>query len=125
MKSSILRGVIVFMAGAGCATVMAQIGDEPLPPKSVEQWQKEATELLPKVALLGEYAEKFNDGLVGVRIDPIACGPRPPVPKMPAGAVDPRALHRGLAALRELETGYIVQDAAPVYAILKCKPRGD
>jgi hypothetical protein len=125
MKSSILRGVMVFMAGAGCATVMAQIGDEPLPPMPVEVWQKEATELLPKVALLGQYVEKTNNGLVGIQTDPIACGPRPPVPKMPAGAVDPRALQRGLAALRELEVGYIVQESAPVFAVLKCKPRGD
>ena len=114
MKGSIIRGVIIFMAGAGCATVMAQVGDEPLPPMSVEQWQKDATELLPKIALLGQYVQKANDGLVGIHIDPIACGPRPPVPKMPAGAVDPRPLQRGLAALRELETGYIVQDTSPV-----------
>ena len=125
MKGSIIRGVIIFMAGAGCATVVAQVGGDQLPPKSVEQWQKEATDLLPKVALLGEYVVKTNDGLVGINIDPIACGPRPPVPKMPAGAVDPRPLQRGLAALRELETGYIVQDSAPVFAVLKCKPRGD
>lgn len=125
MKNTLVRGVIIFMAGAGCATVMAQVGDEPLPPTSVEQWQKDATELLPKIALLGQYVQKTNDGLVGIHIDPIACGPRPPVPKMPAGAVDPRPLQRGLAALRELETGYIVQDSAPVFAVLKCKPRGD
>ncbi|HET9474648.1 MAG TPA: hypothetical protein VFO82_12200 [Steroidobacteraceae bacterium] len=125
MKGSIIRGVMIFMAGAGCATVMAQVGDEQLPPISVEQWQKDATELLPKIALLGQYVQKTNDGLVGIHIDPIACGPRPPVPKLPAGAVDPRPLQRGLAALRELETGYIVQDSAPVFAVLKCKPRGD
>ena len=121
MKGSIIRGVLIFMAGAGCASVMAQVvGDEQLPPMPVEVWQKEATELLPKVALLGQYAEIFKDGQVGIHTDPIACGPRPPVPKLPAGAVDPRPLHRGLAALRELETGYMVQDAAPVYAVLRC-----
>ena len=121
MKGSIVRGVLVFMAGAGCATVVAQVVGDPYPPTSIEEWQKKATELLPKVAELGYYVERTSDGTVGIRLDPIECGPKPPVPKVPEHAVDPRTLQRGLAALRELEVGYIVQDSAPVYALTRCQ----
>jgi hypothetical protein len=123
MKSSMIRGVIIFAAGAGCATVVAQVVDEPRPPITLERWQKLATDLLPHVAELGYYTERTSDGTVGIRLDPIACGPRPPVPKLPAGAVDSRELHRGLAALRELETGYLMEDPNPVYAVIRCQER--
>ena len=92
MKGSIVRGVLVFMAGAGCATVVAQVVGDPYPPTSIEEWQKKATELLPKVAELGYYVERTSDGTVGIRLDPIECGPKPPVPKVPEHAVDPRTL---------------------------------
>lgn len=121
MKGSIVRGALIFMAGAGCATVVAQVIGEPPPPTSIEEWQKKATELLPKVAELGYYVQRTSDGTVGIQLDPIACGPKPPVPKLPENAVDPRTLQRGLAALREIEVGFIVQDPAPVYAITRCQ----
>jgi hypothetical protein len=121
MKRSIIRGVVIFAAGAGCATVVAQVIGEDRPPTTVPEWQKLATEILPRVADLGYYVVKNNDGSVGIHLNPIECGPRPPVPKVPAGAVDLRELHRGLAALRELEVGYLMEDPNPVYAVIKCQ----
>jgi hypothetical protein len=121
MKGALIRGALVFAAGAGCATVVAQVTDWPPPPTTVEAFQERAAKLLPRIAELGYYVQTSQYGRTGIEGDPVACGPRPPQPKLPAGAVDPRLLEKGLAALSNINVGFIVRDGSPVY-LAKCQP---
>ena len=120
MKSTVIRTVLVFAAGAGCATLAGgMFAPEPI---TVEQFQERATGLLAQIDLLGRYVDLAEDGRVRIMIDPIACIPNPPSPKLPQGAVDSRYLRHGMAALMALEEGLILGVPEPVYTTGKCKP---
>ena len=121
MKGAFIRGLVIFAAGAGCATVVAQVADWPPPAITLEGFQERATKLLVQVAELGYYVQTSEHGRTGIEGDPIACGPQPPQPKLPAGAVDPRLLEQGLSALSNINIGYIVRDRTSVF-LTKCEP---
>ena len=121
MKGAFIRTVLVFAAGAGCATVVAQVADWPPPAITAEGFQERATKLLVQVAELGYYVQTSEHGRTGIEGDPIACGPQPPQPKLPAGAVNPILLEQGLGALSNINIGYIVRDKSSVF-LAKCQP---
>ena len=121
MKSSAIRLILAFAAGAGCATVLAG-GGFPTPPITVEEFQQRSIALLAEAEALGHYVGTIEDDRVGLFIDPIACVPNPPVPKLPAGAVDPRQMRRTLDAMQAINEALILGEPAPVYEIGKCKP---
>lgn len=120
MKSTIVRGFMLFAAGAGCASVVAGIYG--IPPITVEDYLSRNDKLLLDIQELGQYPVFHEDGKVGINIAPETCGPKPPAPKMPAGAVDPRLLRHGIKALMAINEGHWLGNAVPVYADDKCKP---
>lgn len=120
MKSSVVRSLVIFIAGAGCATVVA--GMYPGEPISQEQWQERATAVLAEVEALGGYVGIAEDGRVGIYTQVGACVPPIPIPKWPANAVDPRSLRKGAAALVAYNEGLLFEEPQPVYVLGKCKP---
>ena len=119
MKTSIIRGALLFAAGAGCATLAGGIySSAPITP---EQFQERANTLLTQLADLGGYVAIAKDGRVGIFTDPYSCVPTPK-PKMPANAVDLIMLHYGLEAMNVMNEGYLVDEPMPVYVVDKCKP---
>lgn len=121
MKTSAIRMLFAFVAGAGCAAMAA--GIYPREPITIEEFQERATVLIAEVEALGGYVGSIDDSRVGLFTDPIACVPNPPVPKLPVNAVDPRTLRRALGALEALNEAYILGEPVPVYELAKCKPR--
>jgi hypothetical protein len=120
MKSSVIRLLIAFAAGAGCATVLAGgFSSEPITP---EGFQQRSLAVLTELEALGQYVGTIEDDRVGLYTDPIACVPNPPVPKLPAGAVDPRRMRNAAAAVQAINEALILQDKAPVFEIAKCRP---
>lgn len=120
MKSSIIRGFLLFAAGAGCATVVA--GYEGAPPITVEDFQARLNKVLVELADLGRYPVFIDGGRVGINIAPYTCGPKPPIPKQPAYAVDPFLLSNAVQAATMVNQGYWVGEVAPVFEDGKCKP---
>jgi len=118
MKTAIIRGLFLFGAGAGCATVVAQVYYPP-PPITVGEWQARANKALIELSDLGLYVAYFEEGRVAVNL--IACPPEPR-PKMPANAVDQRLLDRSLGAMYSLNIGNSAAQKEPVFAVDKCKP---
>ena len=95
MKSSIVRGVLLFVAGAACATVLAGVMPGYM---GGEEWDTRMKAWLKEGELLGTYVIEVHDGRVFVNPEPIAC-PKPPQPKLPDAAVNPwlfaQAAHAG------------------------------
>jgi len=121
MKSTHVRTVGIFLAGAICATAVA--GLIPREPITVGQWQERATVLIAEVEALGGYVATLNTGVVGIATAPVACVPPSPKPKLPANAVDPRSLRAGLDALYLLNSNFIMNEGTPpVVEVGKCKP---
>jgi hypothetical protein len=118
MKSAILRGLLLFGAGAGCATAISQIAYPP-PPITLPELQGIADELLVRVADFGIYGAYIDENKIMVNL--IACPPSPR-PKYPAGAVDPYSLKRGLDMLGALETARLTGQREPFTAVEKCRP---
>lgn len=95
MKSSIVRGVLLFVAGAVCATVLA--GGMP-GYMGADEWDMRMKAWLKEGELLGTYVIEVHHGRAYVNPEPIAC-PKPPQPKLPDAAVNPwhlaQATHAG------------------------------
>lgn len=126
MKSMIVRGVITFAAGAGCATVVAQMY-EPLPEIGVVEYEKLGTELLFKLEQFGAYTVLVNDFGIGMQGNPSKCPPLPPVPKKPGDAADQRLVRRGMAGVVALNESRFAGQENFVYQVEKCEtppPRG-
>ena len=121
MKSTVVRTVLVFAAGAGCATLAGGLfgGPEPI---TVEQFQERVTSLNAQVEALGHYVLQAEDGRVLIMIDPIACIPNPPSPKLPYGSVNSIFLRKGISALVAQNEGVMLGVPDPVYTNGKCKP---
>jgi hypothetical protein len=121
MKSSVVRSLIVFAAGAATAALAS--GMFPKEPITPEQFQERATVLIAEVEALGAYVALAENGRVGIFTDPVACmPPTPPRPNLPAYAVDPRMLRNATAALIALNEGYLLDERELVYEAGKCKP---
>jgi hypothetical protein len=97
VKPSIVRGVLIFAAGAGCATVVAGGGWYP-PETNPEEFQ---------VAEIGIYTVDVKDGMVFFTTSPASCTPTPQPDIMEGRAVDPRWLRKGSLALQGANEGYI------------------
>ena len=65
MKSSIIRSLVIFAAGAGSATVVAGLYP-PIEPKSPEQLLEDGMKLLPQVERFGSYVGVIKDGRIGI-----------------------------------------------------------
>ena len=118
MKKSIIQALILFGAGAGCATVVAGMFP-PAQPISVEGWRAGADKALIDLVTLGFNINSVN--YQGVVINLIACTPQPR-PKLPAGAVDPQLLRFALEAMYNYNEMKLVGDLEPVTTTDKCKP---
>lgn len=121
MKSSVIRSLMMFVAGAGCATAVA--GFYPVEPIGPEQFLERVTKVLVEVEALGGYVGVAQDGRVGIYTQVGACVYPPPPPKMPANAVDSRSLNNGVKALVEINQNFLFEEGGqPVYVLDKCKP---
>ena len=105
MKSSIIRGVSIFAAGAGCA-VMA--GGYWVPPETnAEDFAVRLQKVSRDVAEIGVYAFGTRDGVVALDPNPAACTPTPQPDIMEGRAVNPVLLKRGLSAIQSYSDGRI------------------
>jgi hypothetical protein len=121
MKKSAIRGVLIFAAGAATAALAS--GLYPKEPITAPEFQERATRLIADVEALGAYVALTEKGRVGLFTDPYACiPPVPPVPILPANAVDPRTLRLAVEALMTLNEGYMLGETEPVYEVGRCKP---
>ena len=118
MKISILRGILMFAAGAGCASVVAQVGHGP-EPITLGGYQEQLNDLLKKLAQVGQYVVSADKGRVV--IDPNGCPLPTPNPKMPLHAVDPRTLALGIKAVFAYQDGNLVGDAEPIQDDGRCQ----
>lgn len=120
MKSTLIRGLVMFVAGAGCATVAGGLySNEPITP---EQFQERATGLLAQVEALGGHVALAENGRVGIFTSVEACVYPPPPPKWPAHFVNPSSLDLGLKALAQINLAYLNEEPMPVYVAGKCRP---
>jgi hypothetical protein len=121
MKSSLIRSFVIFAAGAATAALAS--GLYPKEPISVDEFQERATVLIAEVEALGAYVALTENGRVGLYTNPYACvPPHPPVPVLPANAVDSRTLASAARALMVINEGMLMGETAPVYEVGKCKP---
>jgi hypothetical protein len=123
MKTSIIRSLLLFAAGAGCATVIAQVNyKEAMTP---EQFLEQAPVLLTEIATIGASVAGISGGKIYLSSNPpIACFP-PPNPKMPDGAVSPTLLRNGLEALMAYNEARIDAHPEPVQVTGKCHIAGE
>ena len=121
MKSSIIRGLVMFAAGAGCATVVAGLYP-PIEPITPELFQERLTAVLGELDALGGYVGLAQDGRIGIYTNVSACVPPVPPPKWPAHAVDQRSFDYGVKAAFNLNLNYLAEEGNPVYVLGKCRP---
>ena len=121
MKSSLIRGFVIFAAGAATAALAS--GLYPREPITPREFQDRALRLIADVEALGAYVAVIENGRIGIYSNPYACvPPRPPVPVLPANAVDPRMLEIAGKALVGMNTGIIMDERELVYEVGRCKP---
>ena len=121
MKSTLIRGLVIFAAGAGCATVVAGLYP-PIDPITTEQFQDRLTAAVAEVEALGRYVGIAQDGRIGIYTNVGACVPSPPVPKWPAHVVDFSSLELGHCAIGTMNKAYMSEERQPVYVLGKCRP---
>jgi hypothetical protein len=122
MKSTVIRSLLIFVAGAGSATVVAGLYP-PIEEISQEQFLKDSTVVLAQVEKLGGYVGVIKDGRIGIYTNDVgACVPMPPLPKWPAHAVDQRSTDLGLQMIAALNKAYLAGEEQPVYVLGKCRP---
>lgn len=122
MKSSMIRSLVIFAAGAGSATVVAGLYP-PIEEISPEQFLEDGTKLLAQVEKFGSYVGVTKDGRIGIYTNNVgACVPQPPLPKWPAHAVDQRSTDLGLTAIATLNKAFLAGEEQPVYVLGKCRP---
>ena len=120
MKSSIIRGVAIFAAGAGCA-VMAG-GYWTPPPTNVEEFEVRLQKVSHELAEIGLYAVSMKDGVVALDPDPAACTPTPQPDIMEGRAVNPILLGRALRAVEGYNDGRIGGVKVGILVRPPCKP---
>jgi hypothetical protein len=121
MKASLVKGVLIFAAGAATAALAS--GLYPKEPITPGEFLERANVLIAEVEALGAYVAVAEDGRVGIFTDPVACmPPTPPRPNLPANAVDSRTLRKATAALIAINEGHLFDENMPVYVQGRCKP---
>ena len=106
MKTSIVRGVLIFAAGAGCATVVAG-GGWYLPETNGPEFEVRLAKAAREVAEIGIYSFDASHGVVYLDPNPAACTPTPQPEIMEARAVDPHWMRKGSQALQAWNEGRI------------------
>jgi len=120
MKSSIIRGVAIFAAGAGCA-VMA--GGYWTPPETnADEFEQRLQKVTRLVAEVGLYAVSTKDGVLSLDPNPAACTPTPQPDIMEGRAVNPVLLSRGLRAIDGYNDGRISGVEVGIIVRPPCKP---
>jgi len=121
MKSSAIRGLVIFAAGAATAALAS--GMYPKEPITAPQFEERLFVLMAEVEALGAYVAVAEDGRIGIFTDPAACmPPNPPRPNYPNGSVDSRTLSKATAALIAYNQGRMYDEREPVYVVGRCKP---
>jgi hypothetical protein len=117
MKSSIIKTVLAFVAGAGCATVIAGYeGEHPIPP---DEWLRTGNTMLVTISQLGGQVSFAEKGLVHLHpFSVAACMVPPPKPKQ----TDLRTFDLGVAALRELYKAQLAGNPEPIRMTDRCHP---
>ena len=121
MKSSAIRSLVIFAAGAATAALAS--GMYPKEPITPGEFEERALVLIAEVEALGAYVAVAENGRVGIFTDPAACmPPNPPRPNYPNGSVDSRMLEKAAGALVVYNQGRMYEEREPVYVVGKCKP---
>ena len=121
MKTSAVRGFVIFAAGAATAALAS--GFYPKEPITVGEFQERATVLIAEVEALGAYVALAENGRVGLFTNVGACvPPNPPRPNLPAYGAESRALGLGLKALATINEGRLMDEHELVYEVGKCRP---
>jgi hypothetical protein len=120
MKSSIIRGVAIFAAGAGSAVVA---GGYWMPPETnPEDFAVRLQKVSRELAEIGLYAVRTRDGVVAMDPNPAACTPTPQPDIMEGRAVNPVLLNRGLSAVDGYNDGRIAGVKVGIIVHPPCKP---
>lgn len=121
MKASVVKGVLIFAAGAATAALAS--GLYPKEPITPGQFQERALVLIAEVEALGGYVAKAQNGRVGIFTNVGACTPpNPPRPNLPAYAVETHSLRLATEALIAINEGLIMDERELVYEAGKCRP---
>jgi hypothetical protein len=121
MKMSVVRGFVIFAAGAATAALAG--GMYPKESITVGEFQERATVLIAEVEALGAYVAFAENGRVGLFTNVGACvPPNPPRPNLPAYGAESRALGLGLKALAAVNEGRLMDEHELVYEVGKCRP---
>ena len=121
MKASIIRGVLLFIAGAGCATV-AGGWFEPRE-LSLDDYTAMLQKTSRDVAVVGLYSVDAKDGVAYGQLVPAACTPTPQPDIMEGRAVNPVLLKRGLHVLEEYNNGRIAGVKVGIIVWPPCEPK--
>jgi len=126
MKSSLIRSIAIFAAGAATAALASD--PESYPDLTVGEWEEQAMVALADVARLGAYVVVAADGRVGIMKNPhdAACiSPKPPVPN---GPPDPpvggsmRDVRSGTEGILNFYLGLRFHQKDTVYLVDLCHP---
>jgi|KBSSwiStaDraftv2_1062776.scaffolds.fasta_scaffold719965_2 hypothetical protein len=121
MKSSIIRGVMIFAAGAGSA-VVAGGGWWTPPETNPEEFAVRLQKVSRELAEIGVYAVSTRDGVVALDPNPAQCTPTPQPDIMEGRAVNPVLLNRGLGAVDAYNDGRIAGVKVGIIVRPPCKP---
>jgi hypothetical protein len=122
MKTTIVRGVMLFAAGAGCATVAQEWTS--LERLEAADFQERLYTSLKDLEFLGQYVVFTRDGRIGIMSDPNACVPQPK-PKRPGDAAEPRLVARAAEAAVHLNYALSAGEKEPVFLTDKCHTDDD
>jgi hypothetical protein len=121
MKSSVIRGLLIFAAGAASAALAS--GLYPPEPITPGEFQERAIKLIAQVEELGAYVAVAENGRIGIYTNPYACiPPVPPVPVWPVNAVDPSTLETAARMLVVMNHGLLRGETSLAYEVGRCKP---
>ena len=120
MKSSIIRGALIFAAGAGSAVIAG--GYWTPPETNVDEFTVRLQKVSRELAEIGVYAVSTRDGVVSLDPNPAACTPTPQPDIMEGRAVNPVLLNRGLRAVDAFNDGRIAGVKVGIIVWPPCKP---
>jgi hypothetical protein len=121
MKSSIIRGVLLFAAGASCATVA---GNWFVAPEiSLDDYAALVQKTSRDVAVVGLYGQVTKFGQVDLTTNPAACTPTPQPDIMEGRAVNPVLLERGVRVIESYNAGRVAGVKVGIIVSPPCEPR--